>query len=87
MYIDQATILLRDAGFTVIAPPPSRDPSHLTSRERAVLCCLSKGMSNKAICRSLGMRPGTVKAHVASILAKLGVANRTQAALQATRFI
>lgn len=87
MQLEQATSLLLEAGFTVIAPPPPRDPTRITPREGAVLRCLSKGMSNKAICSTLGMRPGTVKAHVASILSKLGVMNRTQAALQATRFL
>ena len=42
-------------------------------------------MANKVIARELGLAEKTVKAHVSSILAKLGVADRTQAALYAVR--
>jgi DNA-binding NarL/FixJ family response regulator len=57
----------------------------LTPREREVLALLGRGMANKVIARELGMAEKTVKAHVSSILAKLGVADRTQAALYAVR--
>ena len=87
MQLDHATSLLLEAGFTVIAPSPPRDPHAVTPRERAVLRCLSQGMPNKTICRALDMRPGTVKTHVAHIMTKLGVTNRTQAALEAMKFI
>lgn len=56
------------------------DPSALTAREGEVLRLLAEGRSNKAIGRSLFVSERTVKFHVSSILAKLGVANRTQAA-------
>ena len=57
----------------------------LTSREREVLAELTKGRSNREIARALGVSEKTVKAHVSSVLAKLGVQDRTQAALFAVR--
>ena len=57
----------------------------LTSREREVLAELAKGRSNREIARALGVSEKTVKAHVSSVLAKLGVQDRTQAALLAVR--
>ena len=57
----------------------------LTSREREVLAELAKGRSNREIARALTVSEKTVKAHVSSVLAKLGVQDRTQAALLAVR--
>jgi DNA-binding NarL/FixJ family response regulator len=57
----------------------------LTPREREVLSLIGRGMANKAIARELGLSEKTVKAHVSNILAKLGVTDRTQAALYAVR--
>ena len=57
----------------------------LTSREREVLAELTKGRSNREIARALNISEKTVKAHVSSVLAKLGVQDRTQAALLAVR--
>nr|WP_274613923.1 response regulator transcription factor [Streptomonospora nanhaiensis] len=57
--------------------------SVLSERERDVLVAVAKGMSNAEAGRSLGMREATVKAHVSSILAKLGLSNRVQAAILA----
>ncbi len=61
----------------------SADP--LTPREREVLGLIGRGMANKVIARELSLSEKTVKAHVSSILAKLGVTDRTQAALYAVR--
>ncbi|QVQ52627.1 response regulator transcription factor [Spiractinospora alimapuensis] len=55
----------------------------LTEREREVLGLLGEGLSNDAIARRLGIVPGTAKVHVGSILSRLGVANRVQAAILA----
>jgi DNA-binding NarL/FixJ family response regulator len=55
----------------------------LSSREREVLACLGGGLSNGQIARRLGVVEGTVKAHVSSILARLGVDNRAAAAVVA----
>jgi two-component system, NarL family, response regulator LiaR len=60
---------------------PVRDP--LTPREHEVLRALARGLSNRLIARELALSEKTVKAHVSAILAKLGVADRTQAALHA----
>ena len=57
----------------------------LTEREREVLAEIARGRSNREIARELGLSEKTVKAHVSSILAKLAVADRTQAALYAVR--
>jgi DNA-binding NarL/FixJ family response regulator len=57
----------------------------LTSREREVLAELAKGRSNREIARALTVSEKTVKAHVSAVLAKLGVQDRTQAALVAVR--
>jgi DNA-binding NarL/FixJ family response regulator len=57
----------------------------LTSREREVLALLAEGGSNREIARQLGVAEKTVKTHVSSILAKLGAADRTQAAVIAVR--
>ncbi|WP_310093748.1 response regulator transcription factor [Pseudoxanthomonas sacheonensis] len=62
--------------------PPSQVDS-LTSRERSVLILLAEGQSNKQIARNLGLTAGTVKGYVSQVLDKLGVADRTQAALLA----
>lgn len=57
----------------------------LTPREREVLAQIAEGLTNKEIARQLGVSPATVKAHVERIIAKLGVADRTQAAVLVAR--
>ena len=57
----------------------------LTAREREVLDLIAHGRSNKRIALELGISEKTVKAHVGRVLAKLDVADRTQAALLAVR--
>jgi len=56
---------------------------HLTARECTVLALLAQARSNAAIAELLGISVGTVKLHVRSVLAKLGVEDRAQAALVA----
>lgn len=60
-------------------------PEALTARETEVLMLLARGKANKQIARELFVEEKTVKAHVSSILKKLGVSSRTQAALHAVR--
>ena|SRR5689334_8541793 len=55
----------------------------LTAREREVLVLLAEGMPNKRISLRLGISEKTVKAHVTSIFNRIGVTDRTQAALWA----
>ena len=57
----------------------------LTAREREVLIEIGRGRSNREIARALALSEKTVKAHVSAVLAKLGVPDRTQAALHAVR--
>ena len=65
--------------------PDTESDAGLTAREREVLGLVARGLPNKLIARDLGIAEKTVKAHVSSILAKLGVSDRTQAALLAVR--
>jgi DNA-binding NarL/FixJ family response regulator len=60
-------------------------PEALSERELDVLRLLARGLANKEISRDLGIAEKTVKTHVSSILGKLGVQSRTQAALYAGR--
>ncbi len=53
----------------------------LTGREREVLAMLGSGLANAQIAQRMGVETGTVKVHVGRILAKLGAANRVQAAI------
>jgi DNA-binding NarL/FixJ family response regulator len=57
----------------------------LTRRETEVLELLGRGLANKRIASELGIAEKTVKTHVTHVLRKLGVSDRTQAALYATR--
>ncbi len=61
------------------APPSER----LTPREQEVLRLLAQGKTNREIAAVLVLSPGTVKIHVERIIAKLGVSDRTQAAVRA----
>ena len=56
---------------------------NLSEREKTILSCLMNGTSNKSIAKSLSITETTVKAHVKGLLRKLGVTNRTQAAIWA----
>jgi DNA-binding NarL/FixJ family response regulator len=64
---------------------PERAPFGLTSRELEVLRLLVIGMTNPEIAEELFISPRTASTHVTSILAKLGVASRTEAATLAVR--
>ena len=86
---DGHTLLAPGAAGAVLGPGPAgpalRGLGALTRREREVLGQLAEGRSNREIARSLRVSEKTVKTHVSSVLAKLGVADRTQAALLAVR--
>lgn len=67
------------------ARPRIEQPERLTRRERDVLELIARGQSNKRIALELGISEKTVKTHVGHVLAKLGVTDRTQAALLAVQ--
>ncbi len=70
------------------APLPGRQADLtrlLTERERDVVMLVAEGLTNKEIGRQLGISPATVKVHVERVIGKLGVADRTQAAVLVTQ--
>ena len=66
--------------------PVSGTPQ-LTDREREVLLLVRDGLANKQIARRLGIAERTVKAHLTSVYQRLGVTDRTQAALWASEHL
>lgn len=73
-----------DPAAAALLPTLRDDPlRRLTARELEVLALLAEGLSNKAVAKRLGVGEKTVKTHVSSILAKLELKDRTQAALYA----
>jgi DNA-binding NarL/FixJ family response regulator len=86
---DGHLLLAPEAAGSLVRPgggwSPAAGLDALTSREREVLAEIAKGRSNREIARALTVSEKTVKAHVSSVLAKLGVQDRTQAALVAVR--
>ena len=86
---DGHLLLAPEAAGSLVRSTDNRGPGAaldtLTSREREVLAELTKGRSNREIARALRVSEKTVKAHVSAVLAKLGVQDRTQAALLAVR--
>jgi DNA-binding NarL/FixJ family response regulator len=75
--------LMRRAVTEDRASPVLAAIKRLTPREREVLAALASGGSNKEIAIALGITPGTVKTHVERLIGKLGVRDRTQAAILA----
>ena len=84
---DGHLLLAQEAAGTLVSTPGLAwyGIDSLTRREREVLAELAKGRSNREIARALRVSEKTVKAHVSAVLAKLGVQDRTQAALLAVR--
>jgi DNA-binding NarL/FixJ family response regulator len=80
-----AKVVARVARMADEVPRPRSQPlvDPLTEREVAVLRLLADGASNREIAAALFLAEGTVKNHVTNVLAKLGVRDRTQAALRA----
>jgi NarL family two-component system response regulator LiaR len=69
-----------------LAAEDGQEPlDRLTPREREVLVLIGRGFSNKRIANELDLSEKTVKTHVGHVLAKLGVTDRTQAAVVAVR--
>jgi DNA-binding NarL/FixJ family response regulator len=82
---DGNLLLAAEAAGSVLRDGAGDRSDALTSREREVLAAIAEGRSNREIARLLGVSEKTVKAHVSSVLAKLGVQDRTQAAVYAVR--
>ena len=76
-------LFTRIAGKRIV--PDSTVAANLSSREREVLKLVAHGLSNAEIAERLFLSEGTVRNYVSSILAKLGVTDRTQAAVIALR--
>lgn len=64
-----------------------RNAVTLTDREREVLLLVRSGLANKQIARKLGISERTVKAHLTSVFQRLGVTDRTQAAIWASEHL
>ena len=79
-------VLMRRAVIEDRASPVLAAIKRLTPREREVLAALAEGGTNKEIAISLGITPGTVKTHVERLIGKLGVRDRTQAAILAVEY-
>jgi two-component system nitrate/nitrite response regulator NarL len=80
-YNDDAST--RDGHNRVTVSPDERIAPQLSPREKLILGCLVEGDSNKHIARKIYIAEGTVKVHIKAILRKIGVHNRTQAAIWA----
>jgi len=74
------------AAAALLAERGSRSPAvELTAREREVLSLVVAGLANKQIARRLGISEKTVKGHLTNLFTRIGVTDRTQAALWAER--
>jgi DNA-binding NarL/FixJ family response regulator len=81
-----AELVLRRVKRQHAHPQPAEDPAEaLSERELEVLRLLARGLENTEIAHVLSISPRTVKNHVSSILTKLGLPNRVQAATYAVR--
>ncbi|WP_017297434.1 response regulator [Nodosilinea nodulosa] len=74
---------LKDKQVPINSPPSIDLP--LTTREVEVLKLIAQGVTNKGIAQALNVSEGTVKNHVSNILMRLGLADRTQAAIYAVK--
>jgi DNA-binding NarL/FixJ family response regulator len=83
MYLDPAVARRLTESLRPSKPEVPVEP--LTEREREVLALVAQGKANKEIARDLRIGDRTVRTHISSILGKLGLASRTQAALYAVR--
>ena len=73
------------AGLRQLKKDETEEKEHLTPREKEVLQLVATGQSNKEIARSLDIGESTVKFHIQSILRKLNLSSRVQAAVYASQ--
>lgn len=76
-------VLAELSRLSSVSPPAAPELAGLSERELDVLRLIARGATNKEIAAALFLAEGTVKNHVTNILTKLGVGDRTQAALRA----
>jgi DNA-binding NarL/FixJ family response regulator len=81
----QSPLAPRAAQELISERAQARPGAELSPREREVLACVADGLPNKLIARKLEISERTVKAHLTSVFAQIGVSDRTQAALWAQR--
>jgi len=72
---------------TLLRARTERPPAQLSERELEVLRCVAEGLSNKLIARRLGISEKTVKTHLTHVFERIGVTDRTQAALWANEHL
>ena len=77
----------RAAGALLLRRAERRSGEDLTPREREVLELVGQGLANKQIARRLSIKEKTVKAHLSSVFQRIGVSDRTSAALWAERHL
>jgi two-component system nitrate/nitrite response regulator NarL len=80
---EEAGVAGREPGQNALAHPETYVTPLLSARQKMILRCLLDGNSNKTIARRIAIAEGTVKVHVKTILRKIRVCNRTQAAIWA----
>lgn len=83
----EAPFSARAAGALLSRRSERRSIEDLTPREREVLALVGEGLANKQISRRLGIKEKTVKAHLSSVFQRIGVSDRTSAALWAERHL
>ena len=76
----EQSAVMRISPASFAEPPNAHDP-RLSAREQCILRCLIEGDSNKIIARKIDIAEATVKVHIKALLRKIGVNNRTQAAV------
>jgi len=81
----EAPLAPRAAREVLAARSAPRPDAELSTREREVLVLVARGLPNKRIARELEISEKTVKAHLTSVFQRIGVTDRTQAALWAQR--
>ncbi len=85
LHPDVARKLMSEVRGETPRPEGATELARLTEREREVLVLIARGRANKEIAQDLTLSEKTVKTHVSNILSKIGVSDRTQAALFAVR--